>query len=87
MERDGIKSGSTHRSGCLTSWWHARTAVGVCVNLSDVDRGLIPQRYPLPTMEELTEQTAGSSHFQIGSRLRLSAAAARGGVLLRPRIR
>ena len=37
--------------------------VRVCVNLSDVNKALVPQRYPLPTMEELTEQIAGSTVF------------------------
>ena len=35
----------------------------VCVNLSDVNKALVPQRYPLPTMEELTERIAGSTVF------------------------
>jgi hypothetical protein len=37
--------------------------VRVCVNLSDVNKALVPQRYPLPTMEELTERIAGSTVF------------------------
>lgn len=37
--------------------------VRVCVNLSNVNQALVPQRYPLPTMEELTEQIAGSTVF------------------------
>jgi hypothetical protein len=37
--------------------------VRVCVNLSDVNKALVPQRYPLPTMEELTERLTGSTVF------------------------
>jgi hypothetical protein len=37
--------------------------VRVCVNLSDVNKALVPRRYPLPTMEELTERIAGSTVF------------------------
>ncbi len=35
----------------------------LCVNLSDVNRAIIPDRYPLPTMDELTEKLAGSTVF------------------------
>jgi len=35
----------------------------ICVNQSDVNKALMPQQYPLPTMEELTEQIAGSMVF------------------------
>jgi hypothetical protein len=37
--------------------------VRVCVNLSDINKALVPQRYPVSTMEELTEQIAGSTFF------------------------
>lgn len=35
----------------------------ICVNLSSVNKAIVPQRYPLPTMEELTERIAGSTLF------------------------
>lgn len=35
----------------------------LCVNLTDVNRAIIPERYPLPTMDELTETIAGSVVF------------------------
>jgi len=35
----------------------------LCVNLSDVNKAIIPNTYPLPTMDELTEQIAGSTVF------------------------
>ena len=35
----------------------------LCVNLSDVNRAIIPERYPLLTMDELTEKLAGSTVF------------------------
>jgi hypothetical protein len=65
MERDGIIERID------TSVWMSNIVVArkksggvrVCVNLSDVNKALIPQRYPLPTMEELTEQIAGSTVF------------------------
>jgi hypothetical protein len=38
-------------------------SVRVCVNLTDVNRALIPARYPLPTMEELTAKMSGATVF------------------------
>ena len=35
----------------------------LCVNLTDANKCIIPERYPLPTMEELTEKLAGSTIF------------------------
>jgi len=35
----------------------------LCVNLSDVNKAIIPDTYPLPTMDELTEWIAGSTVF------------------------
>ena len=35
----------------------------LCLNLSDVNRAIIPDRYPLPTMDELTAKLAGSTVF------------------------
>jgi hypothetical protein len=37
--------------------------VRLCVNLTAANRALIPERYPLPTMDELTEKLAGNSVF------------------------
>jgi len=37
--------------------------VRLCVNLKDVNKALIPERYPLPTMEELTMKVAGATVF------------------------
>jgi RNase H-like domain found in reverse transcriptase/Integrase zinc binding domain/Integrase core domain/Reverse transcriptase (RNA-dependent DNA polymerase) len=37
--------------------------VRLCVNLTAVNKAVIPDRYPLPTMEELTEKLAGSNVF------------------------
>lgn len=37
--------------------------VRICTNLSDVSKAEEPQRYPLPTMEELTEKTSGCTVF------------------------
>ena len=34
-----------------------------CGNLSDVNKAIIPDTHPLPTMDELTEQIAGSTVF------------------------
>jgi hypothetical protein len=38
-------------------------SVRLCVNLSKANQALIPERYPLPTMEEITERVAGSTVF------------------------
>jgi hypothetical protein len=65
MERDGIIE-RIDTSVWMSNIMVARKKSGgvrVCVNLSDVNKALIPQRYPLPTMEELTEQIAGSTLF------------------------
>jgi hypothetical protein len=35
----------------------------LCVNLSEVNKALIPERYPLPTMDELTEHLSGCTIF------------------------
>ena len=35
----------------------------LCVNLSDVNKAIIPDTYPLPTMDELTERIAVSTVF------------------------
>jgi len=35
----------------------------LCVNLSDVNKAIILDTYPLPTMDELTERIAGSTVF------------------------
>jgi len=35
----------------------------LCVNLSDVNKAIIPDTYPLPTTDELTERIAGSTVF------------------------
>ena len=35
----------------------------LCVNLSEVNKALIPERYPLPTMDELTEHLSGCTVF------------------------
>ena len=34
--------------------------IRLCVNLTDVNKAIIPTRYPLPTMEELTSAVAGA---------------------------
>ncbi len=34
--------------------------IRICANLTAVNKALIPERYPLPTMAELTERLAGS---------------------------
>ena len=41
----------------------ATGAVRVCADLSDANRSVIPDRYPLPTMEELSDVFAGSRFF------------------------
>ena len=33
------------------------------LNLTDVNKALVPERFPLPTMDELTEQVAGCTVF------------------------
>ena len=35
----------------------------LCVNLTEVNKALIPERYPLPTMDELTEHLYGCTVF------------------------
>lgn len=37
--------------------------IRLCVNLKDVNKAVIPTRYPLPTMDELTSTLAGSKIF------------------------
>ena len=37
--------------------------IRLCVNLTDVKKALVPDRFPLPTMQELTEKIAGSTVF------------------------
>jgi hypothetical protein len=34
-------------------------SVRICVNLTNANKALIPERYPLPTLDELTEKVAG----------------------------
>ena len=41
----------------------ANGAIRICVDLSDVNKAIIPDRYPLPTIEELSEFFAGSTLF------------------------
>jgi len=43
--------------------------IRICVNLSHFNRALIPERYPLATMEELTERIAGSTCRTLQARL------------------
>ena len=65
MERDGIIEridASVWTSNIVVAR-KKNGEVRVCVNLSDVNKALVPQRYPLPTMEELTERIAGSTVF------------------------
>jgi hypothetical protein len=38
-------------------------SVRLCVNLTDVNKALIPEKFPLPTMDELTEKIAGCTVF------------------------
>ena len=38
-------------------------SVRVCVNLSAANKALIVDKYPLPTMEEMTSQLAGNTVF------------------------
>jgi hypothetical protein len=65
MERDGVIeriSSSVWTSNIVV----ARKKCGgvrICVNLSGVNKALVPERYPLPTMEELTETIAGCTVF------------------------
>ena len=50
----------------------------LCVNLKDVNKALIPERYPLPTMEELTMKVSGAMVFSIiDFEMELSATAAK----------
>ena len=37
--------------------------VRLCVNMTAANRALIPERFPLPTMEELTAKVAGCTVF------------------------
>ena len=64
MEGDGIIE--RVESSAWTSNVVARKkdgAVRLCVNLKDVNRALTPDRYPLPTMVELTMKVAGVTMF------------------------
>lgn len=65
MERDGVIEridASVWTSNIVVA--HKKGGgVRVCVNLSDVNKALVPQRYPLPTWPELTERIAGSTVF------------------------
>jgi RNase H-like domain found in reverse transcriptase/Reverse transcriptase (RNA-dependent DNA polymerase)/Integrase zinc binding domain/Integrase core domain len=38
-------------------------SVRLCVNLKEVNKALIPEKFPLPTMDELTEKVAGCKIF------------------------
>lgn len=41
----------------------ANGAVRICADLSDANRAVVPDRYPLPTIEELSDFFAGSKFF------------------------
>jgi len=38
-------------------------AIRICADLSDVNKAIIPDRYPLPTIDELAEFFAGCKFF------------------------
>jgi len=40
----------------------------LCVNLSDVNKAIIPDTYPLPTTDKLTYRIAGSTVFEVSLR-------------------
>lgn len=52
--------------------------VRLCVNLTAVNKAIIPQRFPLPTMDELTARIAGNTVFSkidlLGAYLQLELA-------------
>ena len=65
LERDGIIE-RVESSPWISNIVTARKKDGgvrLCVNLTAVNKALIPERYPLPTMEELTEKIAGCTVF------------------------
>jgi hypothetical protein len=65
MERDGVIE-RINSSVWMSNIVVARKKCGgvrVGVNLSAVNQALVPERFPLPTMEELTEKIAGCSVF------------------------
>ena len=65
MEQDGVIE-RISSSVWISNIVVARKKCGgvrLCVNLSAVNKALIPERYPLPTMEELTEKVAGCTVF------------------------
>ena len=65
LERDGVIeriTSSVWTSNIVVTRKRCGTA-RVCINLSDVNRAIVPERYPLPTMEELTEKIAGCTVF------------------------
>ena len=41
----------------------ANGAIRICVDLTDVNKAIVPDRYPLPTIDELSEFFAGSRFF------------------------
>jgi hypothetical protein len=65
MERDGVIE-RTDSSVWMSNIVVARKKCGgvrICTNLSDVNKAVVPERYPLPTLEELTEKMAGCTVF------------------------
>jgi hypothetical protein len=65
MERDGVieKIDSSPWISNLVVARKKNNQIRVCTNLSAVNKALIPARFPLPTMEELTARLAGSTVF------------------------
>ena len=53
------------------SWWVSNLVIAkrkggglrICVNLTDVNKAIIPDKYPPPTAEELTRHFHGSTVF------------------------
>jgi transposase InsO family protein len=65
MERDGVieRIDSSQWISNLVVARKKNNQIRICVNLSAVNQALIPARFPLPTMEELTARLAGSTVF------------------------
>jgi hypothetical protein len=65
MERDGVieRIDSSQWISNLVVARKKNNQIRICVNLSAVNKALIPARFPLPTMEELTARLAGSTVF------------------------
>jgi hypothetical protein len=57
-------------------------SVRVCVNLSAANKALVKEKYPLPTMDELTEKVAGCTVYSKISSLGLFATASGTGSAL-----